>query len=365
MYYLVSWGDDKERAWSGTDWSLFCALSKRMDVKDVDITVRHSFCDRILNKLKIRRYTNDLDMANIRTQSRKAKEVIRQEGRRKAVFQFAEVVPETEEMPSYLYIDVNAAYIGYMKENAPNDFDSTGYGKCGMKNINKRGNQQNRYIESCSGVFTMGAWIAKDLVERCGMPKDKIHHVGGGINLDSSKIDDSHKKRNKFLFVGRDFNRKNGPLVYSAFKLLQAKHPDWELHVAGPASNPYPDDASGKFCYHGDCGKEKLSELFNNCDLFVMPSRFEAYGLAFIEALTYGLPCIGRNAYEMPYFIEDGVTGRILEEQTPESLAALMEEVMEKEKYFQEVKKRRNFYLSEYSWDKVADRIVNIINSKG
>ena len=36
-----------------------------------------------------------------------------------------------------------------------------------------------------------------------------------------------------------------------------------------------------------------------------MPSYFEAYGLVFIEALTYGLPCIGRNAFEMPNFIQD------------------------------------------------------------
>ena len=45
------------------------------------------------------------------------------------------------------------------------------------------------------------------------------------------------------------------------------------------------------------------------CDVFCMPSYFEAYGLVFVEALTFGLPCIGRNCYEMPYFIEEGKTG--------------------------------------------------------
>ena len=48
------------------------------------------------------------------------------------------------------------------------------------------------------------------------------------------------------------------------------------------------------------------------CDVFCMPSYFEAYGLVFVEALTFGLPCIGRNCYEMPYFIEDGKTGLLL-----------------------------------------------------
>lgn len=61
--------------------------------------------------------------------------------------------------------------------------------------------------------------------------------------------------------------------------------------------------------YRRDCGHEELSDLFNKCDIFVMPSYFEVYGFVFIEALTYGLPCTGRNAYEMPYFIQNAETG--------------------------------------------------------
>lgn len=207
----------------------------------------------------------------------------------------------------------------------------------------------------------MGRWLANDLVSRCGLPSEKVHHVGGGINLEASLIDDTHKAGNKFLFVGRDFPRKNGPLVYQAFQLLLRQHPHWELHVAGPKRDPYPDDHSGQYHYHGDCSHEALSELFNRCDVFVMPSVFEAYGLVFIEALTYGLPCIGRDAYEMPHFIDEGHTGLLLREQTPQALAALMEEVLTTPAYAEQVRQHRSDYLRDYTWDAVVERIIRVM----
>lgn len=218
-------------------------------------------------------------------------------------------------------------------------------------------------MKGCAGIFTMGQWLARDLVERCGLPASKVHHVGGGINLDRTLIDESHKTGRRFLFVGRDFRRKNGPLVYEALRSLLSKHPDWELHVAGPAENPYPEDNSANYHYHGDCNHERLAELFNDCDVFVMPSRFEAYGLVFIEALTYGLPCIGRDAYEMPYFIEDGVTGRLLKHQDAAELASLMEETITNKALIDNVRSRRDTYLHDYSWDTVAERIEANIKS--
>lgn len=204
----------------------------------------------------------------------------------------------------------------------------------------------------------MGRWLARDLVERCGLPPERVHPVGGGINLDPALIDDTRKEGNKFLFVGRDFKRKNGPLVIEAFRRLLTQHPDWELHIAGPKINPCPLNPPGNYHYHGDCDHKALSGLFNRCDVFVMPSRFEAYGLVFIEALTYGLPCIGRNAYEMPFFIEDGQTGRLLQKQTPEELATLMEDVLTRPHYAAEVKRRRAAYLRNYTWDAVVERMA-------
>ena len=79
-----------------------------------------------------------------------------------------------------------------------------------------------------------------------------------------------------------------------------------------------------------------------------MPSYFEAYGLVFVEALSFGLPCIGRNCYEMPYFIEEGQTGLLLTNEDANELAALMERLLKDEKMKENVKAKRDYYLKEY-----------------
>ena len=154
------------------------------------------------------------------------------------------------------------------------------------------------------------------MVKELNLPKGKVHHVGGGCNIDVSRIDVSKKTGNKILFVGRDFKRKNGPLVVEAFKKAKAVSPEIELYIAG--TNNVNIDYDGIHIL-GDISSEELTEYFNICDIFCMPSIFEAYGLVFPEALTFGLPCIGRDAYEMPHFIEENETGYLLKEEDRKS----------------------------------------------
>lgn len=182
--------------------------------------------------------------------------------------------------------------------------------------------------------------------------------LSGGINLDGKLVDYTGKQGNKILFVGRDFVRKGGEMTFKAFIELKKKMADVELYVAGPASNPYPQGAEG-YHYMGDCSHEELSALFNKCDVFVMPSYFEAYGLVFIEALTYGLPCIGRNVYEMPYFIEDGKTGLLLQNDDVHELADIIFRLLKDKSFSDNVRSRKDWYIREYSWDTVAKRILS------
>lgn len=59
----------------------------------------------------------------------------------------------------------------------------------------------------------MGRWLKDYIVNEMSIPENKISAVGGGINIDKTKIDYSKKTGNKILFVGRDFLRKGGYLL--------------------------------------------------------------------------------------------------------------------------------------------------------
>ena len=56
----------------------------------------------------------------------------------------------------------------------------------------------------------------------------------------------------------------------------------------------------------GAVSSSRLAKLFADADLFVLASRFEGYGMAYVEALSYGLPVIGTNAGAIPDTIPQG-----------------------------------------------------------
>lgn len=358
LFFLANWGEERQKAWSGSYHGLYTALQQLFAIREIGLKARRSLSDKIrYNIFK----ANDMYLSRIRQYQKQAAPLLKQE-RGVPVFQFEEVAFNSELHPTYIYQDLSASYIKYLSESDPELFKRSGFAMNSPYAMRKRCRMQMEYYRSCSGIFTMGKWIRRDLIERCGIDPEKVHHVGGGINLDPRLIHPAGRENNRILFVGRDFLRKGGYLVYEAFRLLKSEMPDLELYVAGPPADPIQQPVEG-YHYLGDCDHATLSGLFNRCDVFCMPSYFEAYGLVFIEALAYGLPCIGRNVCEMPYFIEPGETGLLLEEDRAEKLASLLQELLHNERIKKNVIARRDDYLREYAWDTVAERIHHVVTN--
>ena len=57
---------------------------------------------------------------------------------------------------------------------------------------------------------------------------------------------------------------------------------------------------------------EKLCLLYQECDVFAMPSSKEGFGIVFLEAMRHGKPCIGGNHGGTPEVIDHGVDGYLV-----------------------------------------------------
>ncbi|NTM33511.1 glycosyltransferase family 4 protein, partial [Enterococcus faecium] len=265
---------------------------------------------------------------------------------------------------SFIYQDLSISLLLYYKKIDKESFYYSGFQNLSEYELKKRHQIQIERYEHAKYIFTMSKYLRDFLINHEGMSKDKVIHVGGGINLPSN--DDKSlniKNRRRILFVGRDFKRKGGDLVVESYKLLRkTKFYNLELYIAGPTKIDKRFLGEGIY-FLGDISSEKLSYYFNLCDIFCMPSKFEAYGLAFIEALSYGLPCIGVNKFEMPYFIKEGYNGFLLENMNSEiELAEKIETLLISDEIFENTKKHKSLYKEEFSWDAVATRIISKIN---
>ena len=84
--------------------------------------------------------------------------------------------------------------------------------------------------------------------------------------------------------------------------------------------------------------------------------------MVFPEAMAAGLPCIGTDKFEMPYFIEDGVNGRTVGSESIEELSLAMQDCLLSDSIREQAMKRSSEVQKEYSWDSVAKRIEHVIN---
>ena len=356
--YVVCWDKIKEKTWSGTAWNLFKALSSKIDMVTVDVSCVKPTLYRRLKNYFGSKYKPELDLGLLGKQKKNVNKKISEKS---CVFQFTEYVCDTLFRSTYIYIDMNLDYLVFLAKKAPDVFAKSSYSYDQLPKISARASQQNLYFKECSGIFTMGRWVADDLVNRLGIPKEKVHCVGGGISLDKQNVKPKNKTGNKILFIGRDFIRKGGVETYEAFKLLKNKIKNVELYVAGPKVNPYPSSEVDGYHFIGDCDRSKIIDLLNTCDIFCMPSFYEAYGLVFIEALAFGLPCIGRNCFEMPYFIEEGKTGLLLYNNDINEYVDKMFNLLNNSEIKDNVKGLKDFYFEHYSWNNVAQKIIKTI----
>lgn len=359
MYFLAPWLADRAKTWSGTVNGIFEALSSHYEMEDINLSeIKESPFLKVIKRLT--GSSRDMGIGNY---SKYAKTLANRGINDGVVFQFAEIMYDTDGLKTYIYQDLSVDYVCYMHDNLPEIFKVSAFQEVDINQAYKRRRLQNEYFSKCAGIFAMGHWYAEDLIKRVGIPANKVYAVGGGINVDLHLISSTKKLGNKILFIGRDFKRKGGHITVEAFKLLREQNPQIELYVAGPQEDPFKGEIIEGYHFMGDCNRNKIAELYNMCNVFCMPSYFEAYGLVFIEALTYGLPCIGRNCYEMPYFIEDGKTGYLLKKDDAEELAELMNKLLTDERILNNVKSRKEFYIKEYSWDSVALRMKKIIKN--
>ena len=357
---LSNWTYPLEKSWSGTTYSLTQALSKYydVDIKSIDAGKWFGRCERLASLPIIGKVFGLLYDWAFRL---KANRVL---GPDKSIPVFEICDDVKVKNPYFTYQDMTyhaGLEVKAMKDKFPFIYQAAGNDYFSISEIHRRERRQYDEYQHAQGVFFMSRWVKEIMSSFEPDVANKMVHIGGGTNIDVKQIDASKKEGNKFLFIGRDFERKAGDLVIEAFKIVKQQYmPHAELHIAGCQPQGKID---GVF-YYGDVSYEQVGDLLNKCDVFCMPSRFEAYGLVFIEALIFGLPCIGRKFFEMPYFIEDSVEGALIEDDNPKIMAKKMFEVISDKKMIDDIQARQADYIEKYSWNSVAKRAKDVIDKK-
>jgi glycosyltransferase involved in cell wall biosynthesis len=123
------------------------------------------------------------------------------------------------------------------------------------------------------------------------------------------------------LAIGRHVIQKGFDVLIDAFgKLVADAAFDWDLVIAG--DGPLRDALAAQATHAGLETRVRLVgrtdrpatvALFRDAAAFVLPSRLEPFGIVNLEAMAAGTPVVASRVGGVPEFVEDGVSGLLVE----------------------------------------------------
>ena len=160
----------------------------------------------------------------------------------------------------------------------------------------------------------------------------------GNLLLDIKNKTGGDSKITRILFSGRFDKKKNLPMLLKALPGILSKYPNLVLDIAGSGTTKEIRnlktiiatlELENNIEFHGWVDRSEMEQLFRSASLLVLPSENENFAQVVSEALSSGVPCVVSQFVGTSDIVARHHAGEIIEELTPESVAAAVLKVLE------------------------------------
>ncbi|HLE96942.1 MAG TPA: glycosyltransferase family 4 protein [Candidatus Thermoplasmatota archaeon] len=210
---------------------------------------------------------------------------------------------------------------------------------------------------------------------RLGVPRDRVRTVPNGLpEAELSDVRPKEEAKAKLgidgdlvLFLGRLGHDKGLRTLLAAGRRILDRRPGARIAVVGP-------DGGTR------AGLERLARAlrlerslllpgavadpglwFSACDVFVLPSRYEAFGIVLLEAMARGRPVVASAVGGIPFVVEDGRTGTLVPHGDAEALAAAtLRYLGDPDLARRHGEEGRRVVAERFTWPRVVDQLEKL-----
>ena len=169
------------------------------------------------------------------------------------------------------------------------------------------------------------------------------------------------------LFAGSLIDRKGAAGLIEAFALVHARHPDWRLVIIGDGPQRVELEAraasqglTGSILFTGSLVPVDTARWMRRAQIFVLPSLEEGQGVAMLEALASGTPCVASRVGGIPEILAPP-WGTLVPPGDPEALAAALRELIEQPGRREAMgRAAATGVRGQYDWSVIARRIMDV-----
>ncbi|WP_394896274.1 glycosyltransferase, partial [Clostridium baratii] len=174
------------------------------------------------------------------------------------------------------------------------------------------------------------------------------------------------ENRSKFIFSSVCYlmKKKGIDILLKAFKVAFNNDDTVELHIGGDGEERSNlEDLTkelgiqNKVKFYGYLNRDSVVNLMKSSECFVLPSRYETFGVVYIEALALGKPVIATNTDAIFDIVNDN-NGIIVEKENIKQLSEALRYIKENyHKYDQELISKE--CILKFSKDVIVKEIEN------
>jgi glycosyltransferase involved in cell wall biosynthesis len=365
-------GDVKSEPFAQVKYGyLLRALEQKYSITTVDATLRG--ITRVYNALQVftldrkvwkERFYQNVPAFKLRSE-KIARALKKQSSRVDLIFQIGVLYDacwENPNIPRVIYTD----YTSILSSRKPD-----------LGRSPQRANELGEWIalekqafQQSAHIFTRSDYVRDSVINDYQIPAGQVTAVGGGVNIDPLPEISPHQGTTPptALFIGKDFYRKGGDILLRAFAEIRRQMPEARLLMVTDGPIPEGLELNNVEIIPPTWDRSVILSLYRQADCFVLPSRLETWGDVLLEAMSYGLPCIGVTGEGMSDIIEDQSTGLLIPPEDEGALSgALLQILSDSELRHQFSKAARQRVECQFTWDQVVARISPIMQmiSKG
>jgi glycosyltransferase involved in cell wall biosynthesis len=197
--------------------------------------------------------------------------------------------------------------------------------------------------------------------------KNKIFVIQSGIPVIPHNIREE-RQNNLIAYVGRVKKYKSiDHFVKAVAKLKKRKNVEAVIVGDGDARNDLihlSQNMNVDIQFTGFVTEEEKYRMYHRARVVVQPSIKEGWGLTAIEAQSCGTPVVCANSPGLREVIQDGKTGFLYDYGDINSLVQKILVLLDNEKRWRQFSSSARVWASEFSWDRAADTLEQIIQEQ-
>jgi D-inositol-3-phosphate glycosyltransferase len=231
-------------------------------------------------------------------------------------------------------------------------------------------------IKDCQRIIVATETEKQDLAGHYGASPGKIGVVPCGVNMDLFHPVDKAIARQSLglhdekvlLFVGRVDPLKGIEQLIKTIPLLK-NNDNLRLIIVGGDENSRAElnelqrlaielHIGESVNFRGMVRQEQLPYYYSGADVCVVPSYYESFGLVALESLACGTPVVAADVGDLRNIIHQGETGYVVENNSPEKLAAGIETLLSNQQLDAGWTLSIRASVSRFDWSEIARKIA-------